>query len=67
MDIENLEREKGFLAGNHKWTKLAKCQKEEQVIFDVWNSLPENFSQLKMVVFGILTIFGSTYILSKHF
>ncbi|XP_025192731.1 general transcription factor II-I repeat domain-containing protein 2-like [Melanaphis sacchari] len=30
-DIENLEREKGFLAANHKWTELAKCQKEEQV------------------------------------
>ncbi|KAL4083645.1 hypothetical protein QTP88_028961 [Uroleucon formosanum] len=66
-DIENLEREKGFLAANHKWTELAKCQKEEQVIFDVWNSLPESFSQLKMVAFGILTIFGSTYICEQTF
>jgi hypothetical protein len=40
-DIENLEREKGILAANHKWTELAKFQKEEKVIFDVWNSLPE--------------------------
>ncbi|XP_022166391.1 general transcription factor II-I repeat domain-containing protein 2-like [Myzus persicae] len=66
-DIENLEREKGFLAANHKWTELAKCQKEEKVIFDVWNSLPESFSQLKMVAFGILTIFGSTYICEQTF
>ncbi|XP_050065986.1 general transcription factor II-I repeat domain-containing protein 2B-like [Aphis gossypii] len=66
-DIENLEREKGFLAANHKWTELAKYQKEEQVIFDVWNSLPESFSQLKMVAFGILTIFESTYICEQTF
>jgi len=66
-NIENLEREKGDLATNHKWTELTKCQKEEQVIFEVWNSLPERFSQLKMVAFGILTIFGSTYICEQTF
>lgn len=28
--------------------------------FDVWNNFPENFSQLKIVAFGMLTIFRST-------
>jgi len=41
---------------------MFKCQKESQTIFDVWNSLPENFNELKTVAFGILTIFGSTYV-----
>jgi len=57
MDIENLESEKKVLTTNHKWTELVKCQKEEQVIFDVWNSLPESFSQLKLVAFETVTIF----------
>lgn len=60
IDIENLEG-KQVLAANHKWTELAKFQKEKQVIYDVWNSLTENFSQLKLIAFEILTIFGSIY------
>lgn len=67
MDIENLEREKEILAANHKWTELAKCRNEETIIFDVWNSLPESFSQLKVIAFGIMTIFGSTYICEQTF
>jgi len=44
IDIENLKKIKGALVANYKWTELYKCQKEEQFLFDVWNSLPEIFS-----------------------
>lgn len=37
------------------------CRKEEQVIFDVWNSFSEMVSRFKTVVFGVLTIFESTF------
>lgn len=39
----------------------------KKVIFDIWNSLPESFSRLKMDAFGILIILRSTYIFEQIF
>jgi hypothetical protein len=52
---------------NYKWTELSNCQKEDQLIFETWNTLPENYCQPKTVAFGILTIFGSTYYCEQAF
>jgi hypothetical protein len=67
VELENLESKKATLAMNHKWTELSNCQKEDQLIFETWNSLPDNYCQLKTVAFGILTIFGSTYYCEQAF
>lgn len=66
-ELENLEREKCSLAVNHKWMELTNSKKEDQIIFEVWKSLPECYEQLKAFAFGILTIFGSTYSCEQTF
>lgn len=48
-------------------TELAEFQKENQIIFNVGNSLPENVNRLKTDVFEILTTFGSTYTCEQIF
>lgn len=66
-ELENLARVKGKLAVRHQWTDLSKCRKEEEIIFETWNCLPDFYDQVKTYAFGILTIFGSTYYCEQLF
>lgn len=63
-DLESLERKKATLQNADKNTDI---QKPDRMIFDVWNSLPDVYANSKNYAFGILTVFGSTYICEQVF
>lgn len=47
-------------------SKFSSLQVEkDQIIFEAWTSLPESYNQLKVMLFGILTIVGFIYY-SEH-
>ncbi|GBM99966.1 hypothetical protein AVEN_217494-1 [Araneus ventricosus] len=58
--LEELEVQKCMHIAQHKWTALKEIPRVEALIFGVWNSLPECYSEVKKLVYGVLTIFGST-------
>ncbi|GBN89831.1 hypothetical protein AVEN_110243-1 [Araneus ventricosus] len=51
----------------HKWTALKEIPRVEALIFGAWNSLPECYSEVKQLAYGVLTIFGSTYSFEQVF
>ncbi|GBO34475.1 hypothetical protein AVEN_17313-1 [Araneus ventricosus] len=51
----------------HKWTALKEIPRVEALIFGAWNSLPECYSEVKKLTYGVLTIFGSTYSCEQAF
>ena len=65
--LEDLEVQKNMHVTLHKWTALKEMPRVEALIFDVWNSLPECYSEVKKLAFGVLTIFGSTYSCEQAF
>ena len=58
--LENLERHRSTLALQHRWTEMHDLKKQDQIVFEVWNSLPQTYSNMKRYEFDILSIFGST-------
>ena len=65
--LEELEVQKSMHVALHKWTALKEIPRVEALIFDAWNSLPECYSEVKKLAFGVLTIFGSTYSCEQAF
>ncbi|GBM86491.1 hypothetical protein AVEN_241133-1 [Araneus ventricosus] len=51
----------------HKWTALKEIPRVEALIFGAWNSLPECYSEVKKLAYGVLRIFGSTYSCEQAF
>lgn len=66
-DLEELERQKSTLAVQHKWSEIEDLKKQDQIVFDTWNCLPDTYIQLKTYAFGLLSIFGSTYFCEQIF
>lgn len=66
-EIEELEREKCSLTSQHKQTAIKDLQEADSVIFNTWNSLPDSYYELKKFAFGVLSIFGSTYVCEQSF
>jgi hypothetical protein len=46
-DIENLEKNKCDLNSQQKWSALKDLEKEDMIIFNAWNSIPDSYDQLK--------------------
>ncbi|GBP32870.1 hypothetical protein EVAR_81658_1 [Eumeta japonica] len=65
--LEELEVQKCMYLTQQKWTALKKMPQVEALIFDAWNSLPDCYSEVKKLAFGVLTIFGSTYSCKQAF
>ncbi|GBN75106.1 hypothetical protein AVEN_138333-1 [Araneus ventricosus] len=59
--LEDLEIQKCMHIAQHKWTALKEIPRVEALIFGAWNRLPECYSEVKKLAYGVLTIFGSTY------
>ncbi|GBN46737.1 hypothetical protein AVEN_48566-1 [Araneus ventricosus] len=59
--LEELEVQKCMHIAQHKWTSLNEIPRVEALIFGAWNSLPECYSEVKKLAYGVLTIFGLTY------
>lgn len=65
--LEELEVQKCMYVTQQKWTALKEMPRVEALIFDAWNSLPDCYSEVKKLAFGVLTIFGSTYSCEQAF
>ncbi|GBM59231.1 General transcription factor II-I repeat domain-containing protein 2A [Araneus ventricosus] len=65
--LEELEVQKCMHISQHKWTALKEILRVEALIFGAWNSLPECYSEVKKLAYGVLTIFGSTYSCEQAF
>ncbi|GBN32053.1 hypothetical protein AVEN_45680-1 [Araneus ventricosus] len=56
--LVELEVQKCMHIAQHKWTALREIPRVEALIFGAWNSLPECYSEVKKLAYGVLTIFG---------
>jgi hypothetical protein len=65
--LEELEVQKCMYFAQNKWTALKEMLRVGEFIFDAWNSLPECYSEVKKLTFGVLAIFGSTYSCEQAF
>ncbi|XP_015188888.1 PREDICTED: general transcription factor II-I repeat domain-containing protein 2A-like isoform X2 [Polistes dominula] len=65
--LEELEVQKCMYVTQEKWTALKEMPRVEALIFDTWNSLPDCYSEVKKLAFGVLTIFGLTYSCEQAF
>ncbi|CAK6435131.1 unnamed protein product [Pipistrellus nathusii] len=66
-DMEILEKNKCELSSQHKWSALKDLEKEDVLIFNTWNSIPDSYDQLKKLAFAVLSLFGSTYLCEQSF
>ncbi|XP_039186129.1 general transcription factor II-I repeat domain-containing protein 2-like [Crotalus tigris] len=66
-NLENVARQKAVLAQNNKWSDIERLPKPEKLIFDTWNAIPVTYTNMKKYAFGVLSIFGSTYICEQVF
>ncbi|PRD36724.1 UNVERIFIED_CONTAM: hypothetical protein NCL1_07663 [Trichonephila clavipes] len=51
----------------HKRSALNDLEKEDLIIFNAWNSIPDSYDQLKKLAFAVLSLFDSTYICEQSF
>ncbi|GBM17479.1 hypothetical protein AVEN_193772-1 [Araneus ventricosus] len=65
--MEELEVQKCMHITQQKWTDLKEILRVEALIFGAWYSLPECYSEVKKLAYGVLTIFGSTYSCEQAF
>ncbi|GFW96930.1 uncharacterized protein TNCV_2160651 [Trichonephila clavipes] len=61
VELEILKKKKCDLSSQHKWYALNDLEKEDMIISNVWNSIPDSYDQLKKLALGVLSLFGSTY------
>ncbi|XP_015684326.1 general transcription factor II-I repeat domain-containing protein 2B-like [Protobothrops mucrosquamatus] len=66
-NLEDVARQKANLALNHKWSDIENFPKLDKLIFDTWNAIPSTYSNMKKYAFGVLSIFGSTYVCEQVF
>lgn len=66
-DLESFSRQKAVLAQNHKWSDIANLPKQDKGVFETWNAVPDSYINMKRYAFGVLAIFGSTYICEQVF
>ncbi|GBN75077.1 hypothetical protein AVEN_188551-1 [Araneus ventricosus] len=59
--LEELEVQKFMHIAQQKWTALKEIPRVEDLIFGAWISLPECYSEVKNLVYRVLTTFGSIY------
>lgn len=47
VDLEVLVKKKCELSSQHKWYALPNLEKEDMILFNAWNSIPDGYDQLK--------------------
>ncbi|GBM30978.1 General transcription factor II-I repeat domain-containing protein 2A [Araneus ventricosus] len=65
-NLEELEVQKCMHIAQHKWTTLKEILRVQALIFGGWNRLPECYSEVKKLAYGVLTIFGRHIRASKR-
>ena len=66
-DLEDVARQKAILAREHKWSEIENLPKPDKLVFETWNAIPETYQNIKNYAFGVLSIFGSTYLCEQIF
>jgi hypothetical protein len=66
-DLEDVARQKAILAREHKWSEIENLPKPDKLVFETWNAIPETYHNIKKYAFGVLSIFGSTYLCEQIF
>ncbi|XP_019720818.1 general transcription factor II-I repeat domain-containing protein 2-like [Hippocampus comes] len=66
-DLEDVARQKATLAQNHKWSDIENLPRPDKLIFETWNAIPDTYTNMKKYAFGVLSIFGSTYVCEQLF
>ncbi|GFT89078.1 uncharacterized protein TNCV_3084881 [Trichonephila clavipes] len=56
-----------LICSQHKWSALNYLEKEDMIIFNAWNSIPDSYDQLKKLSYAVLSLFGSIYICEQSF
>ena len=65
-DLEDVARQKATLAQNHKWSDIENLPRPDKLVFETWN-VPDTYMNMKTYTFGVLPIFGSTYVCEQLF
>ncbi|XP_069460653.1 general transcription factor II-I repeat domain-containing protein 2-like [Ambystoma mexicanum] len=65
--LEDVARQKAILAQNHKWSDIENLPKQDKLVFETWNAIPDTYINMKKYAFGVLSIFGSTYVCEQVF
>lgn len=66
-ELEDVTRQKAQLAQSHKWSEIESLPTPEKLVYDTWNALPDSYRNMKTYAFGVLSIFGSTYLCEQIF
>ncbi|KAK9513160.1 hypothetical protein VZT92_026720 [Zoarces viviparus] len=66
-DLEDVARQKAVLAREHKWSDIENLPKPDKLVFETWNAIPDTYMNMKTYAFGVLSIFGSTYLCEQIF
>ncbi len=66
-DLEHVARQKAILAHEHKWSDIENLPKPDKLVFETWDAIPDTYVNMKKYAFGVLSIFGSTYLCEQVF
>lgn len=50
---------------SYKWSDIENLQKPNKLVFERWTAIPDNYMNMKKYAFGVLSIFGSTYLCNR--
>ena len=65
--LEDVTHQKTSAAQSHKWSEIESPPTPEKLMFETWNALPDSYRCMKKYAFGVLSIFGSTYMCEQIF
>ncbi|KAL1277343.1 hypothetical protein QQF64_024016 [Cirrhinus molitorella] len=65
-DLEDVARQKAILAQEHKWSDIEHLPKPDKLVFETWKAIPDTCVNMKRYAFGVLSIFGSTYLFMQE-
>lgn len=61
-DLEEVAHQKVTLAKEHKQSDTGNLPKPDKLVSDTWSAIPETYMNMKKYAFGVMSIFGSTYL-----
>jgi len=66
-DLKDVARQKAILDREHKWRDIENLPKPDKHVLETWIAIPETYQNIKKYAFGVLSIFGSTYLCEQIF
>ncbi|KAK0139586.1 General transcription factor II-I repeat domain-containing protein 2B [Merluccius polli] len=66
-DIEEVACQKATLVKEHKWSDMEKLPHPDKLVFETWSAIPDTYINMKKYAFGVMSIFGSTYLCEQLF